>query len=279
MAEQWPVGPTIEKDVVFGRGGDRDLTCNVHIPAPGGDKRTALVFLHGGGFTAGSKDAIEARVGYYAALGYVCVAADYRLAPEATWPAQIHDSKAAIRWTRENARSLNIDPARIGVVGFSAGGLMALVSAGTPNRAELEGEDGSQAVGSEVAACLAYYPSIAVGRPSGGGDHPLMPEGSNEQAYNRARPASYVSSAFAPTVLFHGTADTTIPLESSIQLFDGLRDAGASVELHAIDGAYHAFDRHVELGEACAALADLFIDRHVINPRVYPPFGTELAAR
>jgi acetyl esterase/lipase len=266
----------IERDVVFGVGGERELHCNVHSPAGGGDKRTALVFFHGGGFVGGSKDSIDARVGHYAELGYVCVAAEYRLAPDAKWPSQIHDAKAAIRWTRANAESLGVDPARIGVAGFSAGGLLALVAAGTPDQPELEGDGGNASVSSAVAACLAYYPAVHMGLDSP--DHPLMPAGSGEAEWERVRPTTYVSATFRPTVLFHGTADVTIPMESSVRFFDKLREAGVPAEFHAIDGAPHAFDRHAELGEACAHFADLFIDRHVINPRVYPPFGAAAPA-
>ena len=118
--------PAIEKDRVYGTGGGRELRCDVHRPPAGAGNGMALVFFHGGGFTGGSKDAVVARVGYYAAIGYTCVAAEYRLAQEAKWPAQIEDAKACIRWTRANAASLDVDPDKIGVAGFSAGGMLAL---------------------------------------------------------------------------------------------------------------------------------------------------------
>ena len=262
---------TIEKDVVFGTGGGRELHCNVHRPIDPSVKQTALVFFHGGGFVGGSKDTIDARVGHFANLGYVCVAAEYRLSREARWPSQVHDAKAAIRWTHENAGSLGIDPDRVGVVGFSAGGLLALVSAGSAGRSGLEGDGGSASATSKVAACLAYYASIDLPRPRDG-EHPLMPSGADEAAYENARPGTYVSSSFPPTVLFHGTADVTIPMDSSVRFFNKLLAAGVPAEFHAVEGAPHAFDRHEELGEACAHFGDLFIDRHVINPRTYPPF-------
>ena len=63
-----------------------------------------------------------------------------------------------------------------------------------------------------------------------------------------------------------------IPIESSVRFYNKLREAGVPTEFHAIDGLPHVFDQHAELGEAAANFADLFIDRHVINPRTYPPF-------
>ncbi len=262
---------TIERDVRFGTGGGRDLHCNIHRPADQLGKDAALVFFHGGGFVAGNKNSIDARVGVFAELGYVCIAAEYRLATEAKWPAQINDAKACIRWTRANAGALGIDPDRIGVVGFSAGGLLSLVAAGAPDNAELEGEGGNESVSSKVATCFAYYPAVNLST-----QHPLTPEADPEADIaafrTQSSPHTYVSAAWPPTVLFHGTEDITIPLESSADFFNELRAAGVAAELHAIQGVPHAFDRHVELGQACAMLGDLFLDRHVITPRTYPPF-------
>ena len=74
------------------------------------------------------------------------------------------------------------------------------------------------------------------------------------------------------TVIFHGVADTTVPIESSQRFFQLLRDAGVSTELHSFAGAPHIFDHVPEFTAACALLADLFIDRYVIKPRPFPPY-------
>ncbi len=133
----------------------------------------ATIHLHGGGFNGGSKDALAERIGPFAARGYLAIAAQYRLAGQAKWPSQIEDVKAAIRWARANATSLGIEPERIAIVGYSAGGHLALMAAGTQNRPELEGRGGHAGAGTQVAACAAYY---AVTELSPGGD------GSRERA-------------------------------------------------------------------------------------------------
>jgi len=148
----------VEKNVVFGKGGDMDLRCDLYRPAPGTEKRMATIHLHGGGFTGGSKDTLTERIQPYAAQGYLAIASQYRLLGPAAWPAMIEDVKTAIRWTRANAASLGIDPARIVIVGYSAGGHLALRAAGTQNRRELEGSGGNAGAGTQGCGVCGLLP-------------------------------------------------------------------------------------------------------------------------
>ena len=136
-------GVAVEKDVVFGKGGDVDLKLDIYKPTTP-TKRTAIIHYHGGGFTGGSKDGLAAALGPMTQLGYVNIAAQYRLAGVAKWPSQIHDVKAAIRWTRANASRLGVDPARIVIAGYSAGGHLALFASGTQNMADRSEEHTSE---------------------------------------------------------------------------------------------------------------------------------------
>src|SRR5579883_1152385 len=112
----------VENDVVYGKGGEMDLHLDIYHPPAGTEKRMATIHVHGGGFTQGSKAGVASSSRALAGLGYVSIASQYRLAGQAKWPAQIEDVKAAIRWTRANAERLNIDPDKIAVAGYSAGG-------------------------------------------------------------------------------------------------------------------------------------------------------------
>jgi len=242
----------VEKDVVFGKGGTTDLRLDIYKPRPGTEKRAATLHLHGGGFTGGNKEQLNERIRPYALAGYTAISADYRLTTQGSWPAMIEDVKAAIRWTRVNASRLGVDPARIMVVGYSAGGYLALTAAGTPNRADLEGAGGNAGIGTQVAACVAYYAVTDKGpTPS-------------------PSAASYVTATFPPTVLFHGVADTTVPIESSQRFFQLLRDAKVPSEFHSFAGVAHIFDSQPDLAQVCGQIADVFIDRHVLNPRPTP---------
>lgn len=264
----------IEKDVVFGRGGDTDLRLDIYHPT-GPSLRTAIVQLHGGGFTRGAKESIAANCRAFAERGYTSLAAQYRLAPDSRWPAQIHDVKAAIRWARANAERLDIDPDKIVVAGYSAGAMLALVAAGSRGVAELEGDGGNADAGSEVAACIAYYPSAERRRPASGEDALMGPDASDE-GYASASAITYASSA-VPTIFFHSTGDTTLPFEGSVRLFDAYREGGAAVEMHIFDGLSHVFDRHPEFLAPTVELCDRFLDRLVVEPRTYPPFAPGVA--
>jgi acetyl esterase/lipase len=258
-------GVTVEKDVVFGKGGDIELKLDIYRPPKGKEKRMSTIHFHGGGFGGGSKETLSERVRPFAAAGYVAIAAQYRLSGQAGYPALIHDAKAAIRWARANAKTLDIEPSRIGVVGYSAGGYHALFTAGTGDRPEFEGSSGTPGVSSKVAVCIAFYPAQEV--PGS-----MLPAGSTAEERRAAAATTYIAAGFPPTMLLHGFKDTTIPIDNSLRLLQQFRDANVPVEFHGIEGAPHVFDSNVELAVAAAHFADVFMDRHVVNPHTYPPF-------
>jgi acetyl esterase/lipase len=256
----------VEKDVVFGRGGDVDLRLDVYYPPSGTSKRTAIVQLHGGGFTRGARENIAANCRAFAERGYTAIASQYRLVDQGHWPCQIEDVKAAVRWTRSNLDMLGVDDDKITVAGYSAGGTLALIAAGS-TEPELEGSGGNEGVSSAIAACLAFYPPDTIPQ-----DHQLMAPDATSDAYRQASPITYARKGAPPTMLLHATADTNLPFEGSVRLFEAFRAAGVPVEMHLFDGLSHVFDRHPEFAAPAIELCDLFLDRHVVEPRVYPPF-------
>jgi acetyl esterase/lipase len=260
----------IEKDVTFAEVDGRELKLDVYYPNPALDKRTAVIQLYGGGFRNGSKDGrntVSATL--LAERGYLGICTTYRLTDEAKWPGPLHDVKATIRWARAHAGDLGIDPARITLAGYSAGGLLALVAAGSADRPELEGDLGPQGVSSQVAAVMAYF-AASVRRPEGGGDHHLMPPGSDDTAYAAADPLTYVGPSYPPTVLFHGTADDVVPHTQSVEFSEKLRAAGVATEYHIFDALPHIFDKYEPYGQICAEISDAFLDRTIVEPRSYP---------
>jgi acetyl esterase/lipase len=274
---QGPVPDTgnlrVEKDVVFGKGGTKDLTLDVYRPPAGvTSKRMAIIHLFGGGFFVGNKNAgyIINDAKALGARGYTSISANYRLQSEGLWPAQIHDTKAAIRWTRANAEKLGVDANRIVIAGYSAGGMLALMAAGTKGRKEFEGEGGNPGVSSEVNACIGVYPLASAQIATG-----LFAQGqATPENIAAASPTSYITKDFAPTIFIHGTDDGTVPVQSSIDFFTKLHGLGVPTTMTLIQGADHAFDNSAfDAIEVMAHSIDLFLDRLIINPKPYQKFG------
>jgi acetyl esterase/lipase len=181
-----------ERDIVFGKAGDMDMTLDVYRPPAGvTPKPLAIIHLFGGGFFGGNKNAgyIINNTKALGARGYTSVSANYRLQTQGSWPAQIHDTKGAIRWTRANAARIGVDADKIVVAGYSAGGMLSLLAAGTNGMAEFEGTVGTPGVSSDVNGCIGVYPLASAQIATG-----LWPEGQAtpeaiRSASNRPAPA------------------------------------------------------------------------------------------
>lgn len=111
---------------IAGFEGAADVTVRVYVPKVRSATIPALLYIHGGGFTVGNLETEHGLAGEFSReLGIVVVSVDYRLAPEHPYPAGLHDCYAALQWMHANAAALDIDTARIGICGQSAGGGLA----------------------------------------------------------------------------------------------------------------------------------------------------------
>jgi acetyl esterase/lipase len=257
---------TVTSDVVFGRGGGRDLRCDIYRPAGAVEHAPAVLMVHGGGWRGGDRKQL-ATYGYRVAReGYVCVLNEYRLTPESPWPAHIHDVKAALRWVRANSAELSIDPDRIAIHGNSAGAHLAMLAAGTPDLPAFEGDGGNPGVSTKVCAAVGIYtPTVFRHEERLRGSVPLtaMVEGGDAEIAAAASPLSYVSGEFPPALLIHGTKDTVVPPVASLLMYEALIKAGAPAELHMYADQPHGFDFQPQFGRLCAAEVSLFLDRYV----------------
>lgn len=239
------VDAVFEPNINYGTGGGRDLALDVLRPSDLGDApRPAVLWLHGGGWREGSRD--QHANAALAARGFVTATASYRLSGEATFPAQIHDVKAAIRFLRASAGRWNIDPDRIGIWGYSAGAHLAALAALTPNMAELEGDGGNAGVSSAVAAAALLAPPADFTRSwAAMSDFPPHPGWEANSAFlggdvsdpavrERARLASpivHASAAAPPVLVVHGRRDEIVPVAQGRSLVERLRETGADARL------------------------------------------------
>lgn len=242
----------LEKNVTTGKGGAIELHADIYRPPAGTEKRMALVHFHGGGFVGGNKESLAQRVLPITARGYVSVTAQYRLGQGVTWLNQVEDAATQLQWVKTQMSRLGVD--RVGVVGYSAGGYLATYAA---SRKDLG-----------AAACVAFYAAPQVSKA-------VMPAGSDDAALQETNVRLRMQEGYPPTILHHGLADATVAPENSLKTLEVLRAAKVPSELHTYANVPHVFDEHPEMAEMAAQLTDFFLDRVVLHPKTYPPFGGE----
>jgi acetyl esterase/lipase len=144
--------------------GFRRLSMDIWLPRnTDGGPVPLVVWIHGGAFQLGDRRELpptfqpDSVFRLLNEAGIACATVDYRHALEAPFPAQLHDIKAAVRYLREHADVLGIDPERIGAWGESAGGHLAALLGLTGGRADLEGGLGVQGQPSSVSAVVDFY--------------------------------------------------------------------------------------------------------------------------
>lgn len=243
---------TIRKDVVVGQAGQRDLRGDLYLPTDEDSKRPAIVVLHGGGWRKGSPNGVKGFGIRLSEAGFACLCVDYRLTPEAQWPAQIEDSKCAIRYLRAHQGELRIDSERIGVLGDSAGGHLALM-AGVVSH--FEGTGGHNEFSSTPQAICAMYPHSRIRQKSAAADDLIGREASSA-ACDAASPISYDLGDFPPCLLIHGAEDAAVPSTESTEFHRKLLSSGRLAELHLFAGQGHAFDRQSRSQSGMVDIAD-----------------------
>jgi acetyl esterase/lipase len=235
-------------DIVYGKGGERELRLDIIRPATQGEAPLPLVvWVHGGAWLAGSKQGGPA--GSLAAQGYVVASVEYRLSGEAIFPAQIEDCKCAIRYLRAHAKKYGIDPDRIGVWGSSAGGHLVALLGTSGGVKELEGKGGWQDQSSRVQAVCDWFGPTDFNEMRGSHSDINSPEcklvgGSlTEKAdlVRAANPITYVTPDDPPFLIMHGEDDRTVPINQSELLNDALKKAGVEVTFVRVKNAGHGF--------------------------------------
>lgn len=187
---------------------------------------------------------------FLARAGFVSVSVDYRLAPAARFPAQIHDVKTAVRWLRAHADRYNIDPERIGVWGVSAGGHLAGLLGTTAGQQELEGAEGGwadqssevQAVGNVCGVMDFLDPDMSFGE----GPFPLfgVPLAQRPDLAALASPITHVTASSAPFLHLHGVHDQHVSPTQARRMHTALRCAGAESEFVELGGDHFINDSH-----------------------------------
>ncbi len=220
---------------------------NLYIYEPGdlapADRRPAIVFFFGGGWTGGSPQQFVPQCEYFALRGIVAMAADYRVAGRHHVKAVdcVRDAKSAIRFVRANAERLGVDPKRIVAAGGSAGGHLAAAT-GTLDDFDTPGEDTN--VSSRPNAMLLFNPAVMLA-PAAGVEIDADKVASLAQRVGTApealSPYHHVTKGAPPTAIFHGTSDGAVPYDTVVAFTRAMQDAGNRCTLNSYPDQGHGF--------------------------------------
>lgn len=238
---------TVENDVVFGKGGQQDLHCEIAYPKRATGPLGAVVFIHGGGWVKGSY--LGSPIGWLAHSGYLAMSIEYRLSDMAKWPSQLQDCNCAVRWLRANAAKYNVDPNRIAVFGGSAGGHLAMCVGTMPKSPQNEGDGGNPELSSAVQAVVDWYGPADFTQPAINSAASLklsegligVPYATNPDLWKSASPLTAVAAGDPPMFLAHGLADPLVPPASAIEMDAALTKVGVPHQLLLVKNAAHDF--------------------------------------
>ena len=235
---------TVEKDIFYTSDHDPNRSMDIYYPGTLSEPWPVVINVHGGAWSMGTKD----WAGYsadFAKHGVLGVSINYRLSPAVKAPTHLLDVKCAIRFLRANAERFNLDPARFGIMGHSAGGHLASMAALTAGLG----------IFNDTGECLGYSDEVQAAAPCSGPSALLeMPQdkeicqtvfGTTDFSYPMFReysPMTYVSENMPPFLIAHGSADQTVLLEEAEKLHNALQHFGNQSELLIIEAADHLFE-------------------------------------
>ena len=262
LAREYRIVPNITYLTANNWGAKLDVYLPRDVSAP----NPTLIYIHGGGWVRGSKEASALTFLPFLEMGWSVVNVEYRLGPVSLAPAAVEDCLCALRWVIRNAERYQFDVDRLVTSGHSAGGHLALTTGMLPASAGLD----RQCPGTEelkVAAIINWF---------GITDVPDLLEGSNVKSYavewmgsmpnrkeigERVSPLNYTRRELPPILTIHGDADPIVPYSHAVRLHEELEEAGVSNELLTIPGGEHGGFSRDQYLDALSTIQD-FLNRH-----------------
>lgn len=238
----------VENDITFAKVGDQELQLDLARPKDLPGPFPALVFIHGGGWRAGSRHHLRPQIKDFATHGFVCATVSYRLAPQHPWPCQIEDCKTAVRFLKANAAKYHIDPKRFGAIGYSAGGHLSCLLGVMDKQDGLEGKEYLDQ-SSKVQAVVSFFGptdfSLYAKDESAQKSFfiPLLGASFQEkpELYRQASPITYVRKNAASFLFFHGTRDPLVPIEHSHRMAAKLKEMDSKAEVYVLENYGHGW--------------------------------------
>lgn len=213
-----------------------------HLVPAGRGTGTAVVVCPGGGYAHLSMDKEGEQVAaWFNSIGVAAFVLKYRLGPRYHHPIELGDAQRAIRTIRSKAAEYRVDPARIGIMGFSAGGHLASTAGTHYDAGKADAADPIDRLGSRPDFLVLCYAVITFHDPYAhvGSRTMLLGSAPDAALVDSLSSESQVNAQTPPTFLFHTANDRTVPVENSVQFFLALRKAGVPAELHVYENGPH----------------------------------------
>ncbi len=217
-------------------------TLTIYMPAVTTGPMTAVIVAPGGGYRALSMNK-EGRqpANYLNSLGVAAFVLKYRLGPKYHHPIELGDMQRAIRIVRARAAEWHVNPSRIGVMGFSAGGHLASTASTQFDAGNAAAADPIDRVSSRPDFAILGYPVITLTEKwvHQGSRTMLLGDNADPALARSLSTDTLVTKETPPTFLFHTNADTSVPVENSVHYFLALRKAGVPAEMHIFKDGPH----------------------------------------
>jgi acetyl esterase/lipase len=211
-------------------------------PAATNPKHTAVIVMPGGGYTnlvMGKEGADAAR--WLNQHGVTALVLQYRLGPDYGFPAPMLDGARAVRLVRSQAASLGIDPAKVGLWGFSAGGHLAGYMASVHDAGDAVAKDPVDRIGDRPDFVVLSYARLSMdnGIPRTGNMDGLLGAHPTQAQIDAISPVLHVTKNNSPAFIYATTGDQTVNPRNATAFYDVLQQAGVPVEMHVFEGGPH----------------------------------------
>jgi acetyl esterase/lipase len=217
-------------------------TLTVYLPRTMTEATPAMIVCPGGGYGALASNHEGRQVANFLnSLGIAAFVLRYRLGPRYHHPIELGDAQRAIRTLRSHTADWRLDPARIGIMGFSAGGHLAMNASTLFDAGNPSADDSVDRMGSRPDIVVLGYPviSLTASWTHRGSKRNLLGEDADPDLAKRLSGEHAVTRDTPPTFIFQTNEDTAVPAENSVHYFLALRQAGVPAEMHVFETGPH----------------------------------------
>jgi acetyl esterase/lipase len=263
-------GVQVSKNVCYSTVESKPLLMDiVRIASP--TPQPLVICIHGGGWSGGDKQEMLQTALGLAKVGYCVANVEYRLAPKNVFPAAVIDVKTAMNYLRAHASELNINPDRVGVLGSSAGGHLALIMATTTqDTGSMQASSSSKLTPVKVAISLAGPTDLSAPLPENSvrvvENFLGKTRRENPALCRDASPIIYVNKFSPPMLFIHGDKDEVVPCEQSVTMLAACNKAGVPSELITLHGRGHSDGGDEKENEAAIRRMVEFLQKYLKRP-------------